>query len=300
MKVRRLLLVDGHSLIHRAYHAYPKTLSTKSGEQTNAVYGFTRMLLTAIRELKPTHLAVAFDLPAPTFRHQTFVGYKKSRTKPDDELVEQIPRVKEVVEALNIPTHEVEGFEADDLIGTLAQKAKKNGQVTILTSDQDILQLVEGDRVVTLIPGRSKKPSKIWDQQEFEKEWGFSPKELVEYKALAGDKSDDIPGVKGIGDKGAQELVGKYGKLEKIYGHLNELKPGLVKKLAEDQEMAQLSRELATIDCHVPISLDWKEMEVHQYDKTRALKLFDELQFKSLVKMLPNDRFEQEVQEALF
>ena len=325
--MKKLLLVDGHSLIHRAYHAYPKTLATKTGELTNAIYGFTNILLTAINELAPSHAAVAFDLPKPTFREQMFVGYKQSRIKPDDDMIVQIPRIKEVVAALNIPIFEVTGFEADDVIGTLAEqglRAKGQGpkdkpiQIIILTSDRDLMQLISGDRVVVKLPPRGgnqkrsllAKPgnssSDIWDENRFIAEWRFTPRLLPDYKALAGDQSDDIPGVKGIGEKTAKELVSKYGGIADIYRGLLKGRtlprqgPTLIKKLAEGQEDAQLSKKLATIDTAVPIKLDWKTTEIHEYDKNKILKLFDELQFKSLIKKLPNDSFEQSIQEVLF
>ena len=325
--MKKLLLIDGHSLIHRAYHAYPKTLATAKGELINAVYGFTNILLTAINEFVPTHVAVAFDLPKPTFREQMFVGYKQSRIKPDDDMIVQIPRIKEVVAALNIPIFEVTGFEADDVIGTLAEqglRAKgqepkdKPIQIIILTSDRDLMQLISGDRVVVKLPPRGgnqkrsllAKPgnssSDIWDENRFIAEWRFTPRLLPDYKALAGDQSDDIPGVKGIGEKTAKELVSKYGGIADIYRGLLKGRtlqrqgPTLIKKLAEGQEDAQLSKKLATIDTAVPIKLDWKTTEIHEYDKNKILKLFDELQFKSLIKKLPNDSFEQSIQEVLF
>lgn len=318
--MRKLLLIDGHSLIHRAYHAYPKTLATKSGELTNAVYGFTNILLTAIAEVQPTHLAVTFDLPKPTFRQAMFVGYKRSRVKPDDELITQIPRVKEVVRALNIPIYEVEGFEADDVIGTLARQARGE-KVIILTSDRDLMQLIEGDRVVVKMPLRGRDnnqkrpgllsegrafPDDIWNEKRFISDWSFTPKLLPDYKALAGDQSDDIPGVRGVGEKTAKELVSAYGEIDNIYRELfkgpvrQPAGRALIKKLTDGQDSAQLSKKLATIDTNVPIKLDWDKTGIHEYEKGKVLKLFEELEFRSLSKKLPNDKFEQEVQEALF
>lgn len=344
--MRRLLLIDGHSLIHRAYHAYPKTLATKTGELTNAVYGFTNILLTAISEAQPTHLAVTFDLPKPTFRQAMFVGYKRSRVKPDDELITQIPRVKEVVRALNIPIYEVEGFEADDVIGTLAKQAtnqlsvlgsrlsdlsqsvigqsvetdkpktdklgtenrklKTDNRVVILTSDRDLMQLIRDNIVVVQFPAKGKIPAKIWNQEEFVGEWKFEPKLLPDYKALAGDQSDDIPGVRGVGEKTAKDLVSVYGEIDNIYRQLlkGQALPrqgqALIKKLADGQDSAQLSKKLATIDTDVPIKLDWEQTEIHEYNKEQVFKLFEELEFRSLSKKLPNDKFEQTVQDALF
>lgn len=337
------MLIDGHSLIHRAYHAYPKTLATGTGELTNAVYGFTNILLTAISEVQPTHLAVTFDLPKPTFRQTMFVGYKRSRVKPDDELITQIPRVKEVVKTLNIPIYEVEGFEADDVIGALAkqateekvkrtkaQKVEKNGDfsslsafqpvnlsasVVILTSDRDLMQLIRGEQVVvkmpqrgvirkSLIVNRDNQYGDIWNEERFIADWGFSPKLLPDYKALAGDQSDDIPGVSGIGQKTASRLIKSFGEINNIYLNLDKVKTDfgdtVARKLIEDQEAAQMSKKLATIDTDVPIKLDWEQTSIHEYEKEKVLKLFEKLEFRSLSKKLPNDKYEQEVQEALF
>lgn len=320
--MRKLLLLDGHSLIHRAYHAFPKTLTTTSGELTNAVYGFTRILLSELMWLAPTHAGVAFDLPAPTFRQSLFTGYKKSRVKPEDELLAQIPRVKEVAAALNIPAFAVEGFEADDLIGTLARQATTDyrpaspagrlpttaRKVVILTSDRDLMQLIQGDQIVIKMPirGPVKRQSSpdVWNETGFIKEWGFSPKLLIDYKALAGDPSDDIPGVKGIGKVTAKKLISEFGEINQIYQNIDRVKDmfgnKVSEKLIQDQEAAQLSKQLATIDVNSPIKLDWKAMAIHEYDKEKVVKLFSELNFKSLIAKLPNDSFEQMVQSTLF
>lgn len=353
--MKKLLLVDGHSLIHRAYHAFPATLSTASGERTNAVYGFTRMLLEAIHDLRPTHVAVAFDLPGPTFRETMFVGYKRSRVKPDDEMIVQIPRVKEVVTTLGIPIFEVPGYEADDVIGTLVGQATEKAinrqidkrinrpidqlsnnplvhssiyplvSVTILTSDRDLMQLIRGSRVMVKMPERGKKQrsmnhelrtmNDLWDEKRFIEHWGFKPELLPDFKAFAGDQSDDIPGVRGIGEKTAKELVSTFGSVNDVYRGITQnsnfktqnenskrktFSEKIIQKLAEDQEAAQMSKKLATIDTDVPIQLDWKAMEVHGYDKTQAIELFTQLQFISLIPKLPNDSFEESVQEALF
>lgn len=325
--MKKLLLVDGHSLIHRAFHAYPATLATATGEPTNAVYGFTNILLNSINSLKPTHVAVTFDLPAPTFRETMFVGYKQSRLKPDDDLIAQIPRVRQVVEALNIPIFAVAGYEADDVIGTLARQATKGKQVSrlqgyqipkpgnlqpvnlsvvILTSDRDLMQLIRDDQVVVRLPRRGGKKDEVelWNETKFRLAWGCQPKMLVDYKALAGDPSDDIPGVLGVGDKTAKKLVMAFGDVTKIYLSLEQVREqfgeSVAKKLILGQESAMLSQRLATIDQDVPIKLNWVATEVHGYDKEKVLKLFDELQFRSLINKLPNDRFEQDVQSTLF
>src|SRR4030042_5301259 len=205
------VLIDGHAIIHRAYHAYPKTLTTRSGELVNAVYGFTSILFSIFKELHPEYVVASFDLKGPTFRHKEFADYKITRPKVDEELIGQINRVKEVVKALNIPIFEVAGYEADDVIGTLVKKAlalraPKALEVVIASGDRDILQLLDKN-VVAYFPARGKMMARIIREDVFKKEYGFNPIQLIDYKALAGDASDNIPGVKGIGPKKAAFLV---------------------------------------------------------------------------------------------
>jgi len=209
--MERLVLIDGHALLHRAYHAYPP-LTTSKGDMVNAVYGFTSILLSVLKQLKPKYVAVTFDKKAPTFRHKEYKGYKASRPKIDDELKVQIPKIFSVVQAFNMPIFAKDGFEADDLIGTLAKQAKID-EVMIVTGDRDALQLVD-EKIKVFIPGRSRQPVQVFDPEKFRKKYGFEPELLVDFKALAGDASDDIPGVKGIGGKGAQKLIQKFGTLE--------------------------------------------------------------------------------------
>jgi DNA polymerase-1 len=290
----RVVFIDGHALLHRAYHAYPLTLTTTKGELVNAVYGFAANLFSIVKTLKPEYVAVAFDLKGPTFRHKKFALYKASRVKPDEELINQIDRVKQVVRALNIPIFEVAGFEADDVIGTLARQAEQEKQpleVVIATGDRDALQLID-ERVKVFFPGRGDKPAKVVDEAQFKEEYGFEPERLVDYKALAGDASDDIPGVRGIGPKKATQLVRKFGTVEKLYQALEagdqaevSVKDAALLKQGKDQ--AFLSKDLATIITQTPINLKLQACKLTDYDEQEVRRLFEELEFRSLLNRLP-------------
>jgi len=295
----RLVLIDGHAILHRAYHAYPPTLRTRNGRLTNAVYGFTRILLSTLEKISPKYVVVAFDLPKPTFRHKRFKDYKAHRPEVDEELKEQIPTAHEVVKTLNIPIFEVEGFEADDIIGTLAMQAgadKRRSKtpinadinVIIVTGDKDALQLLNG-HVQVFMPGRGRKPDRIYDHKRFKKEYGFEPEMLVDYKALVGDPSDAIPGVKGIGPVTAKRLIGKFGTVEKIYKNLDNIKGSVSDKLKADKKQARLSKELAKIVTDVPIKFNLKQAELLDYDKQKIVSLFEKLEFKSLIRKLPGE-----------
>lgn len=306
--MNRLILIDGHAVLFRAFHAYP-ALSTSKGELVNAVYGFTNILLNTMAELKPTHIAVTFDRAKPTFRHAAYTQYKATRPEMPSELAGQQERVEEVVKTLNIPIFAVEGYEADDVIGTLAKQASEAGEVVIVTGDHDALQLVEdpstgSGRVRVYMPGRGKIPARMYDEVEVEEKYGsLKPEQIPDFKGLVGDASDNIPGVRGIGPKMAVKLLAEFGSVEEVYKNLDKVKDKLgnrvAQQLIDDQEQARLSKELATIDRQVPIRLNVAACQVHEYDKDMVIKLFEELEFRSLIKKLPNDSFEQMVQEAL-
>ncbi|MFC1710978.1 5'-3' exonuclease H3TH domain-containing protein [Patescibacteria group bacterium] len=292
-KINKLVLIDGHALIHRAYHAYPP-LTTSQGELINAVYGFVSILLTSLFQLNAKYVAVTFDKKAPTFRHKQYKKYKAHRPKVDKELIDQIGRVHEVVESLNIPIFEVDGFEADDVIGTLAQKAGENLEVVIVTGDHDALQLVNS-YVRVFMPGRGKKPAITYDKKAFFKKYGFKPKLLIDFKALAGDAGDGIPGVKGIGPKTATNLILQFGTVEEIYKNIDKviLTASLLDKLKKGKKQAFLSKELATIVCQVPLKFNLKKCKLLDYNKEKVTKLFTKLEFNSLLKKLPTDGWDK-------
>jgi len=299
----RLVLIDGHALIFRAYYAYPSSLTTPEGVQINAVYGFVSMLLTIIKDLHPEYLAVAFDLDKPTFRHLEFVGYKAQRPEVDVELKDQIGKVKEAVKALNLPIFEVEGFEGDDVIGTLACQAKnleKKIETVIVTGDKDALQLVDDGRVLVYVPARGKVEARIYDEAAVEEKMGVSPKLLIDLKALMGDSSDNIKGVVGIGPKTAVGMIKEFGEVEKIYENLDKLSPTLMKKMAEGHEDASRSKRLVTIVCDVPLSLDLQACLIKDYDQKKVIKLFESLGFNSLIKKLPKEEHESCFSPRLF
>ncbi len=314
----KLVLVDGHAILHRAYHAYPP-LTTSKGELVGAVYGFISILLTVLKKLHPEYVTVAFDLPKPTFRHKKFKGYKAHRKPTDEALLEQIPRVKQVVKALSIPIFEVPGYEADDVIGTLAlqakvPKVKSLEEIVIVTGDQDALQLVD-EKIKVYMPARGRKPERIYDKKAVVKKYGLKPTQIVDLKALSGDASDGIPGVRGIGPKTAVKLLRELGSVEEIYRvlgikpngkreTLKKLKSTVIKesirqKLMAGIDSAWLSRNLAIIDLNVPIKLKLSACRLTEYDKTKALDLFKELEFESLIRKLPDDDYEKMVRETM-
>lgn len=287
----RLVLIDGNALLHRAYHAVPP-FTTSKGELINAVYGFSSMILKSLHDLKPDFIAVAWDEKGPTFRHQAYTQYKATRGPADDGLSSQYKRVHEIVDVLNIPEFSVSGYEADDLIGTLALQAEKekNLDIIILTGDRDIMQVID-ERIKILMPKKTLSDVGLYGVEEFVARFGFMPKQIIEYKALAGDASDNIPGVAGIGDVSATKLIHKFETIEKIYQpeNLQTLPERMQKLLAEGAESAVMSKTLATLDLYAPIKLELDKCIVHDYDHQKAVKLFEELEFKSLINRLPGN-----------
>ncbi|MBI5530789.1 MAG: DNA polymerase I [Candidatus Doudnabacteria bacterium] len=293
-KTPRYMLVDGNALIHRGYHAIP-VLNTKSGEQTNAVYGFTTILLRAIKDIKPTHIACTFDLKGPTFRHLQYKEYKGTRVKTDQELYDQIPRVKEVVRGLNISIYEKEGFEADDLLGTLAVKIHKDdpeAEVIIVTGDLDTLQLVNHKiRVYTMRKGITD--TVIYDARAVRERYGLAPEQMVDYKALRGDPSDNIPGVTGIGEKTAAGLIKDFGSFENLYKEIKsgkaegKIKARVLELLKTQEEQAIMSHQLSKIDCAVPVEINLPQYDLDSSHLQTTVKLFQTLEFRSLINKLP-------------
>lgn len=283
----KLLLVDGHALIHRAFHALPDLRTRSTGEPTGAVFGFATMLLRALREQQPTHVAVAFDHPAPTFRHQQFAAYKAQRPASSPDLHSQVPRVKQLVEALELAAFELEGYEADDIIGTLVEQGVEQGfRIVIVTGDLDTLQLV-GPNVSVVTPKQSFSDILVYDEETIRVRYGLKPSQLADFKALRGDPSDNIPGAPGIGEKTAARLLQEFGSIEALYERLEEVTPPKLREtLRAYEEQVRLSKRLATIERHLPITLDPARCALRSFDKQRALQLFHELEFASLVPRL--------------
>ncbi len=283
-----LLLFDGNALVHRAFHALPPLTVSKTGEMVGAVYGFASMLLKVLSELKPTHYAIAFDRPTPTFRHQIFAEYKAQRPKAPDELVNQFARVRELVEAFRIPIFEMEGYEADDVLGTLSRQASTQGVDTIIvTGDADAMQLVS-PKVRVLTPRKTFGDTTLYDEMAVQQKYGVKPEQIADLKGLKGDPSDNIPGIPGVGEKTAAKLIEQFGSIENLYAHIDEVTPRKLQQLLlENEEVAQQSKELVTIVTDMPLTLDLDSCAVSAYERSQVVELFRELEFNTLLPKLP-------------
>ncbi len=282
--MNKLLLLDGNSLTYRAFFALPP-MSDASGRNTNAVYGFTMMLLKLMEDEQPTHFAVAFDASKKTFRHDTYAEYKGGREKTPGELREQFPLVRDVCKAFGISVLELNQYEADDIIGTLS-KNKSFDQVTVVTGDKDLLQLID-DRVTVYLTKRGITDVETMNEAAFKERYeGLAPIQMIDLKGLMGDKSDNIPGIPGVGEKTALKLITKYGSVEALYEHTDELKGKQKEKVEANEREAKMSKQLATIHTSVPIDLSPDELVFHPYDVSKVKPLFVDLQFKSLLGKL--------------
>lgn len=312
----QLVLIDGNAVLHRAYHALPP-LTTRSGQFVNAVYGFTSMLIRVVKELSPDYLIVCFDRPKPTFRQSIYVAYQHKRPKMDEELSGQIKTVHKLVASMGLPIYEKDGYEADDVIGTLAFQAARNTkilgyqdikkkkkiepkapnipisqypniniEVIIVTGDRDLLQLVN-DKIKVYMMTKGISETEMYDEKSVEKKFGIKPPQIIDYKALIGDSSDNYPGVPGVGPKTAEELLRQFGSLDNIYKNLDKIKKEkTVKLLTEGKDSAYLSRQLATILTKVPVKPDWSRAKIINLASEKALKMMEELEFYSLIKRL--------------
>src|SRR6266571_6961294 len=281
---KKLVLIDGHAMIHRAFHAVPENLSTSTGELVNATFGFTSMLLKALAEVKPDYIAVTFDRPTPTFRHIEFAEYKAHRPQLPDNMRPQFGRIRAVVQAFGIPIYEKDGFEADDVLGTLAVQAKQQGVDTIIfTGDMDTLQLVN-DHVTVMVAKRGISEVTLYDEEAVKARYGLPPEKLPDFKGLVGDKSDNIPGVAGIGEKTASKLIADYGDLEGVLAHIDELKPKEQKLLREASDQARKSKFLATIILDAPVQLDLEACRIEKLNRDTVLAIFRELEFRTMVE----------------
>ena len=280
----KLMIIDGNALIHRSFHALPPTITTKTGEMVNAVYGFASFFIKAMREIRPEYVVLTLDKKGPTFRHKKFKEYKAKRIKAPQELYDQIPKVKEIVRSFNIPVFAVTGFEADDLIGTISRKVDGNVEKIILTGDMDTLQLVNHHTKVYTM-SRGITDSIIYDEKAVRERYDLKVEQLIDYKALRGDPSDNIPGVRGIGEKTAVELLKNFKTLDGVYKNLDsdKTKDRIKELLNKHKKDAFLSKELGTIKCDVPIKFDLEATRFKDLDKNRVIKVFSEFEFKSLL-----------------
>jgi DNA polymerase-1 len=293
----RLLILDANSILHRVYHALP-LLTTKKGELINAIYGFLLVLFRVIKEFQPDYLCACFDFPAKTFRHKKFKEYKAKRPPCPKDLASQIPKLKEILEAFKIPFFEKEGYEADDLIGTIVSKCQGLEKI-VVSGDLDNLQLVSKETKVFVLSGVKK--SILYDEKEVEKKYqGLKPEQIPDFKALVGDTSDNIPGVFGIGEKTAIEILKEFGSLENLYKEIEEnsenarkIQTKIKNSLLESKEQALLSKNLAEIEKNVPIEFDLKKCQWGKYDEQKVIQLFRELQFNTLIDKLPQTKAEQ-------
>jgi len=286
-RMNKLLLLDGNSLTYRAFFALPP-MTDASGRNTNAVYGFTMMLLKLMEDERPTHFAVAFDASKKTFRHDTYADYKGGREKTPGELREQFPIVREICEAFGIQVLELDNYEADDIIGTLSKRDEFDN-VTIVTGDKDLLQLID-DRVTVYLTKRGITDVETMDETAFKERYdGLNPRQMIDLKGLMGDKSDNIPGIPGVGEKTALKLLNAYGSVEGLYAHTAELKGKQKEKVEANEHEAKLSKQLATIHTDVPIEVDVDQLSFHPYDVSKVKPLFMSLQFKSLIGKLQTD-----------
>ena len=290
-KKEKFIIIDGNALLHRAWHALPP-LTTKTGEVVNAVYGFMMIFIKMIENVRPEYIVATWDRREKTFRHKEYVEYKAHREKQPDELYAQIDRIKEILDIFGVPSFDKAGFEADDLIGTIAALTPQEDiEDIILTGDMDALQLVNSStKVMTLKKGISN--TMIYGIDEVYERYGFGPERVVDYKALRGDPSDNIPGVRGIGDKGAKDLIAEFGTLESIYKAIDDenaenIKPRNLKLLQESREDAFLSKKLATIMTDVEMDFDFEKCRYGKPDSKKLFDIFKELEFKTLLKKIP-------------
>ncbi len=284
----RLLVIDGNSIVNRAFYGI-KLLTTKDGQFTNGIYGFMNILIRLKEECEPDHAAVAFDLRAPTFRHKLYDGYKAGRKGMPPELASQMPLLKELLTDLGFRIVSQEGYEADDILGTLSAQCKDGDVCFVATGDRDALQLVS-DRTTVLLAATKmgKAVTTTYNPETLKAEYGLTPPQMIELKAIMGDTSDKIPGVAGIGQKGATDLIQRFGSIDYIYDHLDELdiKQGVRDKLTAGKDSAFLSRTLGTICCNAPIDTDMEQYEITQGDPAAAIRLLAKLEMFSIIEKL--------------
>lgn len=285
---KKFVIIDAMALAYKAYFAFiSRPLLSSKGEPTSATFGFITQILKVLEDFKPDYISIAFDSKEKTFRHEKYENYKSSRQAMPDDLIPQIGRIKSIIEAMNIPLYILPRYEADDIVGTAVRKAEEHGLESFaVTPDKDYVQLVT-DKVKIVKPGKSSEENIILDKQKVIELYGFEPALMIDYLALIGDTSDDIPGVKGIGEKSATPLIQKFGTIENIYQHIEEIeKPAIKKKLIEGKENAFLSKDLATIHCQVPIEIDFEKAKFENPDFDKLREIFVDLEFKNLYNRL--------------
>jgi DNA polymerase-1 len=283
----RLVIIDGNSLINRAYYAIQRPMITKEGIYTQGIYGFITMLAKIIGEYEPAYIVVAWDRKAPTFRHEEYKEYKAGRRKMPIELAMQLPYMKEVLEAMNIANLEIDGFEADDIIGAVAKRGEAEGlEPFIITGDRDELQLAS-DKTKVLITKKGISEFELYDADAMMEKYGFTPLQFIDYKGLMGDSSDNIPGLPGVGEKTASKLILEYGSVENLIENADSIASAkLREKVIENAPLAIMSKRLATIVTDVPIEIDFERMKKESPDIPALVSLYKKLGFNSFLKKL--------------
>lgn len=291
---KKLLIIDGNALIHRAFHAIP-FLTSSNGLPTNAVYGFASMILNLLLKVHPEYIVMTYDLKGRTFRDDLYTEYKATRAAAPQELYDQIPQIKKLVQAFNIPEFAVEGFEADDVIATIVKKMTdhsgpnyaeyKDVQSYVVTGDRDTFQLIRDD-VSVITPHKGFNEIIVYDPAKVKEEFGITPEQFCDYKTLRGDTSDNIPGVPGIGEKTATDLLQKFETIDGIYGNLDKLSPAVAKKLTAGLASMEMSRQLVRLSSDVDIDFDLDKCRVHDFNMHEVMSIFQALEFRSLIKKL--------------
>ena len=312
----KFVLIDGNAILHRAYHAIPRF--EVNGRLVNAIYGFISILFSALEKHHPEYLAIAFDVKGPTFRDEIFKEYKAKRIKPPQEFYDQIQDVWDFVRVMEIPLLTKAGFEADDIIGTISKRINgdlKDGEVIIVTGDQDTLQLID-DRTKVAMPAMGRIQETLYDESAVLGKIGLKPSQIIDYKALSGDPSDNIPGVRGIGPKTAVELIKEFGSIEAVYEYLDKfkildssstlndrnlkIKLRIIKLLLENKDVAFMSKELATIKTDIELDFNLSEALLHDFDEDKVTEFLDKFRFRSLVKRMPKSHRTSGQQGSLF
>ncbi len=285
---KQILIIDSNALVYRSYYGLPK-LENKKGEIINAVYGFYLILFRVLKEINPDFIVATFDLPYPTFRHQKYKEYKAKRAKAPEELYQQIPKIKQLLEIFGVPIYEKKGFEADDLIGTISELVSQKGEIEniILSGDTDVFQLINYQTKVYFLKNGDRK---IYDEEAIKEKYkGLLPKQLIDFKALKGDASDNIPGVSGVGEKTALKLIQEFESIEKLYSDTDKVDIKIKNKLDKDKDKAFFSKELIEIKKDVLINFDlkkctWGEFD---YDKSKITNFLEDLGLMKLIEKLP-------------
>ncbi|MDR3225794.1 MAG: hypothetical protein LBT52_05835, partial [Clostridiales Family XIII bacterium] len=289
---KRIIIIDGNSLINRAYYAIQRPMITKEGVYTQGIYGFITMLQKILSEYEPAYITVAWDRKAPTFRHEEYAEYKAGRRKMPLELAMELPYMKEVLTAMNIEMLEIDGFEADDIIGTVAKRGEAAGlEPFIITGDRDELQLAS-DKTKVLITKKGISEFELYDADAMMEKYGFTPTQFIDYKGLMGDSSDNIPGLPGVGEKTASKLILEYGSVENLIENADRIEAArLREKVQDNAQLAIMSKRLATIVTDVPIEVDFDRMRLAEPDLAKLVPLYQKLEFNSFLKKLDTSAF---------